>query len=138
MSDSLEYGSRPGEPALQNRTHAPCIAAASARGGRGPAHRHGDLFIDEKILGSVHIALGRAYAECNGTNDSSFPSSPTGSCSSRRAVGEWGVVAPRSHASDAYLRPRRSEHIAAMKGYADRAYPFTASVAASGGGLGVS
>lgn len=32
----------------------------------------GDLFIDEKILGSVHIALGRAYAECNGTNDSSL------------------------------------------------------------------
>ncbi len=32
----------------------------------------GDLFIDLKILGSVHIALGRAYAECKGTNDSSL------------------------------------------------------------------
>lgn len=32
----------------------------------------GDLFIDEKILGSVHIALGRAYPECGGTNESSL------------------------------------------------------------------
>ncbi|GAA0996285.1 aminopeptidase [Nocardiopsis tropica] len=32
----------------------------------------GDLFLDEKILGTVHIALGRAYAECKGTNDSSL------------------------------------------------------------------
>jgi len=28
----------------------------------------GDLLIDEKILGTVHIALGRAYPECGGTN----------------------------------------------------------------------
>lgn len=32
----------------------------------------GDLFIDEKILGSVHIALGRAYPDCGGTNESSL------------------------------------------------------------------
>ena len=32
----------------------------------------GDLLIDEKILGTVHIALGRAYPECGGVNDSSL------------------------------------------------------------------
>lgn len=32
----------------------------------------GDLFLDEKILGTVHIALGRAYPECGGTNQSSL------------------------------------------------------------------
>lgn len=32
----------------------------------------GDLFMDEKILGTVHIALGRAYPECGGTNESSL------------------------------------------------------------------
>lgn len=32
----------------------------------------GDLFIDEKILGTVHIALGRAYPECGGTNESTL------------------------------------------------------------------
>lgn len=31
----------------------------------------GDLFIDEKILGTAHIALGRAYPECGGVNESS-------------------------------------------------------------------
>ncbi|WP_345752164.1 aminopeptidase [Microbacterium rhizophilus] len=30
----------------------------------------GDLLIDEKILGTVHIALGRAYPECGGVNRS--------------------------------------------------------------------
>lgn len=30
----------------------------------------GDLLIDEKILGTVHIALGRAYPECLGVNES--------------------------------------------------------------------
>lgn len=30
----------------------------------------GDLLIDEKILGTVHIALGRAYPECGGVNES--------------------------------------------------------------------
>ena len=30
----------------------------------------GDLFFDEKILGSMHLALGRAYAECGGSNSS--------------------------------------------------------------------
>src|SRR5690625_3656708 len=30
----------------------------------------GDLFFDEKILGTVHIAMGRAYPECGGTNRS--------------------------------------------------------------------
>ncbi|MFD2471473.1 aminopeptidase [Amycolatopsis silviterrae] len=32
----------------------------------------GDLFIDEKILGTVHLALGRAYPECGGVNQSSL------------------------------------------------------------------
>lgn len=32
----------------------------------------GDLLIDEKILGTVHIAPGRAYPECGGTNESSL------------------------------------------------------------------
>lgn len=32
----------------------------------------GDLFFDEKILGTVHIALGRAYPECGGTNSSTL------------------------------------------------------------------
>lgn len=32
----------------------------------------GDLLVDEKILGTVHIALGRAYPECGGVNSSSL------------------------------------------------------------------
>ncbi|WP_246222710.1 aminopeptidase [Phytoactinopolyspora limicola] len=32
----------------------------------------GDLFFDEKVLGTVHIALGRAYPECGGTNQSTL------------------------------------------------------------------
>ena len=32
----------------------------------------GDLLIDEKILGTVHIAPGRAYPECGGVNRSSL------------------------------------------------------------------
>ena len=28
----------------------------------------GDLFFDEKVLGTVHIALGRAYPQCGGSN----------------------------------------------------------------------
>lgn len=31
-----------------------------------------DLLIDEKILGTAHIALGRAYPECGGTNQSAI------------------------------------------------------------------
>lgn len=31
-----------------------------------------DLFFDEKIGGTVHIALGRAYPECGGTNESAI------------------------------------------------------------------
>jgi len=31
-----------------------------------------DIFFDEKIGGTVHIALGRAYPECGGTNESSI------------------------------------------------------------------
>jgi aminopeptidase len=30
----------------------------------------GDIFFDEKIGGTIHLALGRAYAECGGTNQS--------------------------------------------------------------------
>ena len=32
----------------------------------------GDLLIDEKICGTVHIALGRAYPECGGVNSSAL------------------------------------------------------------------
>jgi len=32
----------------------------------------GDLLIDEKILGTVHIALGRSYPECGGRNRSAL------------------------------------------------------------------
>jgi aminopeptidase len=32
----------------------------------------GDLLIDEEILGTVHIAPGRAYPECGGVNSSSL------------------------------------------------------------------
>ncbi len=31
-----------------------------------------DILLDEKINGTIHIALGRAYKECLGTNDSSI------------------------------------------------------------------
>ncbi|KAB7788110.1 aminopeptidase [Bifidobacterium cebidarum] len=31
-----------------------------------------DILLDEKILGTVHIALGRAYPECGGTNESAI------------------------------------------------------------------
>jgi aminopeptidase len=30
----------------------------------------GDILFDEKIAGTIHLALGRAYAECGGTNHS--------------------------------------------------------------------
>jgi aminopeptidase len=32
----------------------------------------GDIFFDEKIAGTIHLALGRAYAECGGTNQSAL------------------------------------------------------------------
>jgi aminopeptidase len=32
----------------------------------------GDLLIDEKILGTMHLALGRAYPDCGGVNHSSL------------------------------------------------------------------
>jgi aminopeptidase len=32
----------------------------------------GDVLFDEKIGGTIHLALGRAYAECGGTNQSSL------------------------------------------------------------------
>jgi aminopeptidase len=31
-----------------------------------------DILIDEKIGGTVHVALGRAYPECGGTNESAI------------------------------------------------------------------
>jgi aminopeptidase len=31
-----------------------------------------DILIDEKIGGTIHIALGRAYEECGGTNQSAI------------------------------------------------------------------
>ena len=32
----------------------------------------GDIFFDEKIGGTIHLALGRAYSECGGTNQSAL------------------------------------------------------------------
>jgi aminopeptidase len=32
----------------------------------------GEVLFDEKIGGTVHLALGRAYAECGGTNQSAL------------------------------------------------------------------
>ena len=32
----------------------------------------GDIFFDEKIGGTIHLALGRAYAECGGPNQSAL------------------------------------------------------------------
>lgn len=32
----------------------------------------GDVFFDEKIAGTIHLALGRAYAECGGANQSAL------------------------------------------------------------------
>lgn len=32
----------------------------------------GDLFVDEKVLGTVHVAMGRAYPQCGGVNRSSL------------------------------------------------------------------
>jgi len=66
----------------------------------------GDLLIDEKILGTVHIAPGRAYPECGGVNSSALhwdivkdlrgtEGKPTGSL---RVDDEWlirdGIVQP--------------------------------------------
>jgi aminopeptidase len=31
-----------------------------------------DILIDEKIGGTIHVALGRAYPECGGTNKSAL------------------------------------------------------------------
>jgi aminopeptidase len=31
-----------------------------------------DILIDEKIGGTIHIALGRAYKECGGQNESAI------------------------------------------------------------------
>lgn len=63
----------------------------------------GDLLIDEKILGTVHIALGRAYPQCRGVNESALHwdivkdlRSGPGTCGSLSVDGEWlirdGVV----------------------------------------------
>jgi aminopeptidase len=30
------------------------------------------MLLDEKIAGTVHIAMGRAYPECGGTNESAI------------------------------------------------------------------
>lgn len=39
---------------------------------RGVTHFSDDILLDEKILGTIHIALGRAYPECGGTNSSAI------------------------------------------------------------------
>lgn len=38
----------------------------------GLKHFCNDILLDEKILGTMHFALGRAYRECGGINDSSI------------------------------------------------------------------
>lgn len=76
----------------------------------------GDLFIDEKILGTVHIALGRAYPQCGGINESTlhwdivkdlrvdaFGGSGTLAIDSRPIVDDGHVVWPGL----AGLSPRR-------------------------------
>jgi aminopeptidase len=71
----------------------------------------GDLLIDEKILGTVHIAPGRAYPECGGVNSSSLHwdivkdlrGMGSGSPGSLRVDDEWlvrrGVVQPALRAA---------------------------------------
>lgn len=39
---------------------------------RGLVHPLGDVLFDEKMFGTVHLALGRAYAECGGVNQSAL------------------------------------------------------------------
>ena len=36
----------------------------------GISHFCGDILYDEKILGTAHVALGRAYGDCGGINQS--------------------------------------------------------------------
>jgi aminopeptidase len=77
----------------------------------------GDLLIDEKILGTVHLAPGRAYPECGGVNSSSLhwdivkdlrggAGAPRGSL---RIDDEWlirdGVVQPALRAAAVSLEP---------------------------------
>jgi aminopeptidase len=50
-----------------------------------------DILIDEKIGGTIHIALGRAYAECGGTNQSSI---------------HWDIVKDLRHEGAVYLDGR--------------------------------
>jgi aminopeptidase len=71
----------------------------------------GDLLIDEKILGTVHIALGRAYPQCGGVNESALHwdivkdlrvgSHGDGAGGSIRVGDDWlvrdGVVQPLLH-----------------------------------------
>ena len=38
----------------------------------GVTHFCKDILIDEKIGGTIHIALGRAYLDCGGTNESAI------------------------------------------------------------------
>ncbi len=78
----------------------------------------GDLLIDEKILGTVHIALGRAYPECGGINRSALHwdivkdlrAGAGGSGGSIRAGDCWlirdGVVQPVLRAASVAGDPR--------------------------------
>lgn len=78
----------------------------------------GDLLIDEKILGTVHVALGRAYPQCGGVNASSLHwdivkdlRGSDGLPGSLRADDEWlvrdGVVQPALDAAIVGTPPRR-------------------------------
>jgi len=78
----------------------------------------GDLLIDEKILGTVHIAPGRAYPECGGVNSSSLHwdivkdlRGSDGRCrGSLRIDDEWlirdGVVQPLLQAATVAAEPK--------------------------------
>lgn len=51
-----------------------------------------DILIDEKIGGTVHVALGRAYPECGGTNQSAI---------------HWDIVKDLRHEGAVYLDGRQ-------------------------------
>lgn len=50
-----------------------------------------DILIDEKIIGTIHIALGRAYPECGGTN---------------RSAIHWDIVKDLRHEGVVFLDDR--------------------------------
>jgi aminopeptidase len=47
-----------------------------------------DILYDEKILGTIHIALGRSYTQCGGVNQSSL---------------HWDIVKDLRHEGTVYI-----------------------------------